>query len=447
MTTSTAADPPVFDLAQASDHGRWTGAQKLVLLLVSCAIVFDGFDNQAIGLAAPAIIREWHITKSALAPIIAIGHVGMLFGAAIAGFAGDRFGRKAALSASVLLFAVATLAMGLVPDAGTLGLLRVIAGLGLGGAIPNAVALVAEFTPVRFRQFAVSACIVCVPMGGVVGGLIGAQLLPVAGWRALFAFAGVATALIGFGLLALLPESPRFLLQRSGDTPRLRRILQRVGIAVPADARLAAPSQSPAQEKSSLALLGRDYRWDSIALWIAFGFSLLGSYACFAWLPALLTDAGFSLSLSSTGLMAFNLGGVAAALVSATIIGRFGSRGPMGLMAAGCVVTALLLMAVPLDPARPVVVMIAWLAVLGAFVTAVQVALYALAAHVYPVAIKSRGVGAAASVGRIGAIGSAYLGVVMDKLGANGFYITLAVTMGVAGVTLLAVRRHAKPNR
>ncbi|MDB5437704.1 MAG: hypothetical protein JWM33_131 [Caulobacteraceae bacterium] len=446
--TSDSAPPSsaVVDLAETIDKGGWTAAQKLILLMVSCAIVFDGFDNQALGLAAPAIIREWHITKSILSPVIAIGHVGMMVGAALAGFAGDRIGRKTALVASVLLFAVATLAMALVPNLLVLSWLRIIAGLGLGGALPNAAAIVAEYTPARFRHFAVSTCIVCVPLGGVVGGLIAAQLLPAVGWRSLFAFAGGATLVVGLMLTIALPESVRFLLQRRGDSPKLRRILNWVGVQTPTDAILVgARATEAAPAKTSLgALLGRDYRLDTIALWVAFAFSLLASYACFSWLPALIADAGFKLSLSSTGMMAFNLGGVGAALVSAMLIARFGSRAPMLVMTAGALIMALALMLVPLDPAKPTYVMIVWLTVFGAFIAGVQVALYALSAHIYPVAFKATGVGAAASVGRIGAICSAFVGVVIDRFGSSGFYWTVVVSMVVAGMAISMIRHHSR---
>ena len=442
------AAAPTFDIGRAIDDGRWTLQQKLVLLLVGCAIIFDGFDNQALGFAAPAIIRDWGISKEMLSPVMAVGQFGMMFGAAIGGLIGDRIGRKTALVGSVLLFGVVTGCVALANDLLTIGVLRFVANLGLGAAFPCAAALVSEYTPARNRSLGVTASIVCVPLGGVIGGFIATAVLPVAGWRMLFAYAGGATLLVALLLLLALPESARFLLRRHGDGPKVRATLARAGIVVPDGARLVDEAEGADDHggKSPVgALFAPAWRGDTLALWAAFGACLFAVYAAFSWLPTMLADAGHDLATSSRGLTAFNIGGVIAALGSAWLIGYKGSRGPMVAMAIGGVLGAGALMVTPLDPAQPQLLLILILGIEGAFINGVQTTLYALAAHVYPTTIRATGVGSASSVGRIGAIASSFGGAIaLHAFGAIGFSLMLLIAMAATTVALLGIRRHFK---
>lgn len=438
-----------FDIGEAIDAGRWTGYQKLVLLLVGCAIIFDGFDNQSLGFASPAIIKDWGISKEMLSPVMAIGQFGMMFGAAIGGMIGDRFGRKTALIGSVVTFGVLTGCIALANSLLVIGALRLIANVGLGAAFPNAAALVSEYTPARNRSLGVTASIVCVPLGGVVGGFIAAAVLPVFGWRMLFAAAGGATLAVALLLVLLLPESTRFLLRRHGDTPALRMRLARIGVVAPAGARLvdAGEKDEGQHGKSPLAaLFAPAWRRDTVALWCAFGACLFAVYTAFSWLPTMLSDAGFDLRTSSQGLTAFNIGGVIAALSGAWLIGHKGSRGPMTVMAIGGVAGAAAMLVTPLDPSQPHLLLILILGIEGAFINGVQTTLYALAAHVYPTAIRATGVGSATSVGRIGAIASSFGGALaLHALGATGLDLMLFFAMAATAVALLSVRRHFQP--
>lgn len=175
------AGPPEFDVGFASDTSPWTPYQKLVLLLCSLVIVLDGFDALALGFAAPAMLPDLNLTKEELAPVLAIGLIGMTIGATIGGIIGDKFGRKIALLASTIIFGSMTGAIAFANDLPTLGLFRFIAGIGLGGALPNVTALVAEYTPQHRRSFAVTLSLVCMAVGGVVGGFVAAGISTISG--------------------------------------------------------------------------------------------------------------------------------------------------------------------------------------------------------------------------------------------------------------------------
>jgi MFS transporter, AAHS family, 4-hydroxybenzoate transporter len=432
-----------IDIAAAIDARPWGGRQKWILAMVGAAIMFDGFDNQSLGLAAPAIIHGWGISKALLAPVLAMGQGGMMLGTALGGMLGDRLGRKTVLVASALVFGLATLAMAASQGLAMLGALRLLSGIGLGGALPNAAALVSEYTPARARSLAVTAGIVCVPLGGVLGGLVAAWLLPLAGWRVLFALAGVLTLAVAALLVLGLPESARFLFRRHGDGPALRQALARIGLTAPQAG--FRDDVTTAAHGSLGQLFAPGYLFDTIAFWIAFAFCLLAIYAGFNWLPTMLSEAGLGLSLASTGLTAFNLGGVITALAAARAIDRFGSRAPMvWLSFVGAGVAALLVL-FPLGPAMPLWLAIAALAVLGGCANGVQTTLYALGAHLYPVHARASGVGLASGIGRIGAISSAFVGaVVLSWLGPAGFYALMIAAMALTGLALAALRNHSR---
>ncbi|WP_456735471.1 MFS transporter [Bradyrhizobium sp. USDA 4459] len=188
--------------------------QKIVVFIAALSIIMDGFDGQLIGFAVPVLIKEWGVTRGDFAPALAAGLVGMGIGSAFAGLLADRFGRRGAVIVSVMVFGLATFCIGFAANLWQIGALRFVAGLGIGGALPSSTTVAAEFTPARRRTLAITATIVCVPLGGMLAGLFAGVVLPNLGWRALFFLGGTLAVLLGFVLLFILPETPRFLARR-----------------------------------------------------------------------------------------------------------------------------------------------------------------------------------------------------------------------------------------
>ena len=433
--------PPV-DIGQVIDAGRWSRYQKWIVCLTAVTIVFDGIDNQLLGVSIPTLMREWGVPRSAFAPVVSFGYAGMMLGGAVAGLAGDRWGRRSALIASMVVFAVMTLVTPLADGTGALGLLRFLAGIGLGGAMPNAAALAAEFVPVRRRPIAVTVTIVCVPLGATLAGLIGVRLLPSLGWRTLFVLGGAIPLVAAAVLPFFLPESPRFLARRPHRWPELVRALARMGRLVPADTRFEDASERTAARVSVAALFAPAFRADTIPLWGAFFSCLLAVYLAFSWLTSLLTGAGFDPGTANTGITAFNLGGVAGALAGGWAIARWGSRPAMLGMTVIAIAGALWLSMTPIAVTSPLRPIIALLALTGAMINGVQTTMFALAAHVYPTAVRATGVGTAVSFGRTGAILSGYIGAGALEHGYATFFRVIAVAMGVTFVSLALVRKH-----
>lgn len=413
-------------------------------------IVLDGVDGQVLAHATPALMRDWALPRSAFATVAAAAPFGMMIGGILGGLVGDRFGRRVALVGSGLTFGVLTLVAALADSLPALGVLRFFAGIGLGGAMPNAAAIVAEYVPRRHRPVAITATIVCIPLGGFLGGLLAGQLVPAYGWRMLFVVGGLFPILLAASLLRLLPESPRFLASRPHLWPELRATLRRIGQPVDDSAEFAEAG-SPANARAAGGvsdLLAPALRRDTLSLMTAFASCLLAIWTGFLWIPAMLTDpvAGFSQADASYALSLFNFGGIAGALLGAFAIQRFGSRAALTAMAMATAAAAAVMAATPLEAAARVGAFAAF-TLTGALMNAVQTTMYALAAHVYPTAIRGTGVGATVAVGRAGNVSASYVG--SWALSAGGpalFFGVWAAAMLVVSGALAAITRHIPPS-
>jgi MFS transporter, AAHS family, 4-hydroxybenzoate transporter len=430
-----------IDVGALLDGARWSTYQKLLVAATASTIILDGLDNQLLGAAVPAMMREWSLKGPAFVPVQTAGMIGMMIGGAIGGVIGDRLGRRIALIGSVLTFGILTVLVSLSGGIGMLTALRFFAGLGLGGAMPNAAALSSEYVPIRQRPFAVTLTIVCIPLGGSLAGLVGGQLLPRFGWRGLFLVGGIVPLLIAALLLQVLPESPRFLARRPDRWPQLRALLRRLGHGVSDDAEFADLREKRIAHVSARELLTPELRRDTTGLCASFFFCLLSVYIGAIWVPTLLVKAGFSVGTASYGLTAFNFGGVVGAILGAVLIMRLGSRLTMLAMAAGAIAGAAGLASMAIGPqsAFAVLAMLAWT---GGLINAVQTTMYALAAHVYPTGIRATGVGTAVAFGRVGGVLSPAVGSWALESGPSRYFALIAATMVCAFAALASIRRH-----
>lgn len=435
---------PSIDATQLLDHGRWGGYQKFLIFATALTIVLDGVDNQLLPNAVPTLIQEWGRPRRDFTDALAIGPFGMLLGALFGGIVGDRWGRRPALLGSVLIFGAFTAALALVNSIEALAVIRFLAGVGLGGAMPNAATLASEYVPARNRPLAVTLTIVSVPLGGALAGELAALVIPTLGWRVLFAAGGVISIAVAFVLWWWLPESPSFLARHRERWPQLARVLRRAGHDVPDDAAFVAPAQGRQARGGFGRLFAGDIARDTVGIWAAFFFGLMTYYVVVLLLPAILTapGVGFSQPTASRALAMWNYGGVIAAVLGAVAMQRVGSRVAMLGMAAAAVLCGTLLAVLPLDPSKATTLLIVILFA-GAFVNGVQTTMYALVAHIYPTEIRSTGVGTAVAVGRIGNVLAAYAGsMAIDRGGPIGYFLTWSGFMVLVLLALASIRRH-----
>lgn len=432
-----------MDVAALLDEGAWSTYQKLLTVLAALAVIFDGFDIQILGFAIPSLMREWHVTRSQFGPVLAIGLAGMVLGGPIAGYCGDRFGRRLAMIVCVAIFGLATIASAFVHGFVGLSILRFITGMGTGGALPNASTLTAEFAPLRWRPTAVKLTLVCVPLGGMLGGVLAARVLPTFGWRGLYLAGGALPLAFALLLWLLMPESPRFLARIPARWPQLVRLLARMGRRVAPRTGFVDRAEPAGVQRASLrALFSPQLARDTAGLWFAFFFCLGSIYLVFGWLPAMLTARGLDLATASSGLAAYNFGGVFGVLLWAVLLTILGSRGPILSAALACAGSALALLLVPVQAHSGHTLLLACLAANGLLANAVQTSMYALCAYVYPTSVRASGVAYAATIGRAGGLLSSLLGASIIQTGAGAYWYALAGSMVLAFAGLAWVRSH-----
>ena len=380
----------------------------VVLLCAACTLILDGFDIQAAGFAAPALVADLGVERAALGPALAASLVGMAIGAAGIGALGDRWGRRNSLILSTALFGAATLLAATATSVMTLALWRLITGIGLGGALTTATALIAEFAPSRYRALAIGGIQVGVPVGGMIGAALAAELMPVHGWRSVFLVGGALPLLAAAIMYFVLPESPRFLAVRTQSAPKE-------------------------------TIFSPQLRWDTAIVSLAFLTNMYAVYAFFSWAPLVLTSLGFELVTAVKGAFVFNVAGIAGVIAISWLITHFGSRRP--LAASALVGAAALAWLAWFADALPA--LMGGIAVAGAAISAVQVGMYTLAAHVFPTECRSSGIGWVLGAGRTGGIASSLGGgLLLTLTGASGFFGCIAAVLTLTFVAVLSVRRQ-----
>lgn len=393
-----------LDVGRFIDERPYGRYQLLVAIMCGVIVFMDGFDAQSMGFVAPALAADLGIERSAMGPLFSSGLLGMMLGALGFGWLADRTGRKPVLVACTLIFGVGSLLSAIAGSYEELMVYRVFTGLGLGGAMPNTIALTAEYTPKRIRATTVMVMFCGVTIGAAAGGFASAALIEQLGWRSIFVLGGVLPCVAALVAVFVLPESIRFLVLRGAPPARVERILRKVA---PDDAPTASAfTLAEATSKGSVTELFAERRTPiTLLLWTIFFMSLLELYFLNNWLPTIMTETGIPLDTAAIVTALFQLGGTVGAL---TLGRRIDTNLSFNVLAtaygAACVAVLAISMASSLL-ALAVTIFIAGFCVIGG-----QTGSNALASDFYPTAIRSTGVGWALGIGRIGSILGPFVG-------------------------------------
>ena len=396
-----SGNPAVVDIAGLINLHPLSSFQKGIMVLIGGVVVMDGFDVQAIGFVAPALTQDWHIDPTALGPIFGAGLLGMLVGSMLLSILADRLGRRPVLVGSTTFFSLCMLGTAAAESVQQLVFLRFLTGLGIGGVLGNAVALVSEYSPQRQRA-SLLMWISCGFTGGAIaGGLISATLIPWGGWRSVFLVGGVLPLGIAAVMYWRLPESLLFLSSQQGAHEKLRQLLGRIapGDGPGRDFHLATPAQ--VHGRGSLTKLFRDGRaLMTVLLWLVSFANLLNLFFLANWLPLLSTRMGYSSSIAVLMGTTLQLGGLIGAIFMGPLIDRLGYYRVLvpAFLIAGPAVAAIGAPGLSLHLLY-LVIFAAGICIVGA-----QPALNALASTLYPTEIRATGVGWSLGVGRAGAI-------------------------------------------
>jgi MFS transporter, AAHS family, 4-hydroxybenzoate transporter len=434
VTGTSTKDASAVDVAAFID-AQPVGAFQVKLLLICATVLFlDGFDTTAIGYVAPALAKEWNVGKAALGPVFSAGLFGLMIGALVFGPLADRIGRKKIIIFSTLAFGIGTLVTSLVNDVNTLLAIRFLTGLGLGGAMPNTIALTSEFSPHRRRATMVMVMFVGFSIGAALGGLLAAALIPPFGWRSVFVVGGAAPLVLVPILAWQLPESVRFLALTGRADARVAELLAFVNARAAFDAGTRFVVDEPALKGIPVQHLFRGGRTlATLLLWVVFFMSLLDIYFLSNWLPTVLNDLGASISEAAAIGSMLQVGGVVGTFALGSIIDRFSFRALalvyfVAVFAVGAIGQL----------GHSAALVTSAIFVAGFCIVGGQIAANALAAGFYPTSVRATGVGWALGVGRVGSIVGPLVGGVLLSLKWSTGEVFVAAAMAALCAALAA---------
>lgn len=421
------------------DKAKFKPFHMTVVLWCLFVVLFDGYDLAINGVVLPLLMQEWGMSAVQAGMLASTALAGMMFGAMFFGMLADKIGRKKVILICVTLFSGFTFLGGFAENPTQFAVLRFIAGLGIGGVLPNLVALTSEYAPEKLRSTLVTAMFSGYAMGGIMAALLGTWLTPSFGWQIMFWIAGIP--LIALPLLWMfLPESLAFLVKQQ-KTDKALAIVQKLSPedkVTPTTVLVFNESKVPAASISALFKQGR--LGGTLLFWLAFFMCLLMLYALGSWLPKLMMAAGYSLGSSLTFLLALNIGAVIGTAGGGMLADRFHIKPVVISM---LTVGVLALIGLGFNSPQPVIYFLVSLA--GASSVGCSILLYSYVAQYYPLAVRSTGLGWASGVGRLGAIvGPIVIGFLLGLELPHKFNFLAVAVPAVLAVIAIAFIRQPK---
>lgn len=407
--------------------------QCRIVLLCFLIVFLDGLDTAAMGFIAPALTQDWGIDRASLGPVMSAALIGMVFGALGSGPLADRFGRKGVLVVAVFLFGLFSLISAYSSNLEQLMALRLLTGIGLGAAMPNATTLLSEYTPERLKSLLVTSMFCGFNLGMASGGFVSAKLIPAYGWHSLLLLGGVLPLLLTAVLLVWLPESARFLVVRNRGADKVKRVLAPIAPAEVVAARdFSVPEQKTVQSRNVFKVIfSGTYSAGTLLLWLTYFMGLVIVYLLTSWLPTLMRDAGASMEQAAFIGALFQLGGVLSSVAVGWAMDRFNPHKVIGLfyclagVFAYCVGQSL----------GTVTLLATLVLAAGMCVNGAQSAMPSLAARFYPTQGRATGVSWMLGIGRFGAILGAWIGATLLGLGWNFEQVLTALIVPAAIAT------------
>lgn len=426
----------ILELAANSKFGK---IHISVLFWCFLVLILDGYDLAVAGAALPAIMDGMGVNATTAGFMASSALFGMMFGAIGLGALSDKIGRRMTLSLCVLFFSIFTAAAGFTNDPYTFSLMRFLAGIGIGGAIPCASAHMTEYAPQKMRSLMVTFMCCGYAIGSMIAAILGKQFITSYGWQIVFYAAAIPVVIIPL-IMMYLPESLSYLLKK-GDHKSLTELARRIqpDLQIEDNAKFDTSVIKQDQPQGVSGLLGGGLAFGTIMLWLAFITSLFMLYALSSWLVKLMALAGYSLGSALNFLLAYNFGAIFGAIFGGWLADRLGMKIVSIFMCLTAMVS-LILLGYGVQPLFLVV------AVVGASTLGASILMYAYAAQYYPAHLRSFGVGTASGMGRIGAISAPIIiGILVNMklpLEQNFFAIASAALIMTVAVALVNIKNH-----
>ncbi|MBD2859458.1 MFS transporter [Spongiibacter sp. KMU-158] len=429
------AASPSTDSQEILHPNSLTPMQWLILTLGMLASMIEGFDIVVIAYASPAISADWGIPAEKMGLVLSAGVFGMTLGAMFLSWIADRYGRRIAVSGSLIMAGLMTSAIMLCSNAVELMILRAVAGLALGLLVASLTPLMGEFSPAKHRVLIISIMVAGASLGAVIGGMLTGALIESLGWKPIFLYAGLLTVVVGVLSQIFVPESIAFTLKRHPATAleKVNRILGFIG--QPQVNELPFVSQSETEEKATVnSLLTPNRRNTTLLTWAAFFTGFVVVYFISSWMPQVLSNAGLSQQKAIQGTAAIPFGSI----IGTMLMGYLAKKIALNkLIAGGFVLGTICIFIVggmtSVINSIPYFAIWIMLFLIGITLMGAFSNLYNIALAVYPAQIRSTGLGWAAGLGRAGAVISPLLaGVLM------GFGLSIPVLFILFAIPALA---------
>lgn len=429
-----------LDVRQHINARKMSGYQWLLLFLCCLIVTTDGLDVAIMGFLAPAITKEWGISKAAFGLVMSAAPVGLAIGALLIGPLSDRFGRKRLLMVAVAWFGIFSILCSQAGSVTQLSLLRFLTGLGLGAAMPNTTTLLSEYVPEKLRGTLLAIMFTGFNLGSALVGFGAAQILPDYGWRMVLVAGGLIPLVCLPFYLALVPESVRFMVVNNYPAERIARTLARVvgGSGFDGQTRFTISEQRVDSQAKAKTLLTPAFRSITTSLWATYFMGLLVIYLLSGWLPTMIKDAGLPIERAANITAMFQLGGTVGALVVGWLMDRWAPNRVIASAYIGGAVFILLLASNGVaSAALPVLVLMAGFCMSGA-----QTGLNAFAPSCYPTLVRATGVSWMQGVGRFGSIFGSFAGGMLLSMGwgFGGVIAILAIPATIAALSIVVAR-------
>ncbi|ANG61106.1 MFS transporter [Marinobacterium aestuarii] len=433
------------DVHKIIDEARFNKFHWLVLFWTGLIIIFDGYDLIIYGVVLPKLMAEWDLSPVDAGTLGSTALFGMMFGALFFGPLSDRIGRKKTIMICVALFSGVTFLNGFARDPLEFGLCRFIAGLGIGGVMPNAVALMTEYAPKKMRSTLVAIMFSGYSIGGMASAFIGMTLIPAYGWPSVFFVAGIPLLLLPL-IWLMLPESVGYLLQ-SGRRAEAVKMLNRLdpGCNAQLEDDLQMPTGKEPGSVPLLSLFTQGRLMSTLMFWVSFFCCLMMVYALASWLPKIMEAAGYEVKKGLLFLLVLNFGAMFGAIGGGLMSDRFHLRRVITIMFLLAALSIGLLGFLK----GSMTVQYVLIAIAGACTIGTQILLYAYVAQYYSVSNRSTGIGWASGVGRLGAILGPILGGVLmaAELNVEMNFVAVGVPALVAALAICMVGREPRQAR